>query len=171
MIEYIIDLKNKENMRLYYAIKDRFGEKIDNREEFIKDISNKISILTQKYSYIIIPESSCSFIEDIVKNTGKPYSIIHKRDKTTLFNIMHTLKLHKKEIESQTQRFLEMGDSFKINKLKSNQRKKYINYLFEHNNFHDKNAVIIDDSCFSGTTFEALKIATGVENAIFIFSK
>lgn len=171
MIKYIIDLKEKENLRKYYALKDRFEEKIDNREDFIKSISKQIEILTMGYDYIIIPESSSSFVEDVVKLTNKKYTILKKNSKDYLFEIMVNMNLQRKERESHIERFKDMGDLFKINKLKANQRKRYINYLFENLHLDNKKLIFIDDSCFTGTTFEAVKKSTNIEDAIFIFSK
>lgn len=171
MIKYIIDLKEKDNLRKYYALKDRFEEKIENRERFIIEVAEKIILLTNNYEHIVIPESSCSFVEDVVKLTNKKYTILKKNSKDYLFNILMNLNIQKKERESHIERFKDMGNSFKINKLKANQRKRYINDLFENVNFEDEKSIIIDDSCFTGTTFLAMKKSTNIEDAIFIFSK
>lgn len=65
-----------------------------------------------------------------------------------------------------------MGDSFKVNKLKANQRRKYKNIIFRNDIcLPPGKGFILDDSFFSGTTFEALKLSTGIEDGFFIFSK
>lgn len=173
MKEYIIDLKSKENMRLYYASKNKFGEELADRDLFIKDISDKLNKkLSGLYDHVLIPESSSDFIESIVKKTGIPYTIVHKNPMNFIIANIDKLNLQNKEKKSHLERIMEMEGIFKIHKLKANQRRKYTGLLFEKiDTDKDKNYVIVDDSYFSGTTYDSLKIATNIEDVVFIFSK
>lgn len=160
-------------MRLYYAVKERFGEHLNNRNDFIKKISEEVKeIVIGKFLHIIIPESSNNFIEDVVKETKIPYTIIKKNDKEYIINNIGTLKLQKKEKEAHLERICDMRNGFQINKLKANQRKKYTKLLFQKTVIESpENCIILDDSCFSSTTYNSLSYATGVIDALFIFSK
>lgn len=174
---FILDLKERENMHLYYAIKNRFDYKITeaNRAIFI----NNISIIIQKYcqnfhfEYIIIPESSQSFLEDTIKETKIPYYVLAKNSKTYILNNIDCLDLQKHERDNHIKRINEMGESFKINHLKANQRRKYSELLFDKRSIKNLSGrgLIIDDSYFSGITIIAMQKATCINDYLSIFAK
>lgn len=170
LIGSVYNLNSRDGMHLYYAVKERFGRKLDNREQFIKDTADKLKPLLIGYSNIVIPESSNDFIEEVIKNTGIRYVVIKKNSIDTIKNHVNSMNLQKKERETHLHRIEEMGSTFKINALKANQRKKYMNILFEKQDVKD-NSIIVDDSFFSGTTLTALELVTGCEDGICIFSK
>lgn len=174
MKTFIYDLKTRENMRLYYASKERFGEKLIDKSQFISDVSHKIRSLIQqeKYDFLVIPESSKDFIENIAKQIGIPYFVIKKNSVDFITNNIEDLKLQKAERSSHLVRIEAMDRTFKINILKANQRRKYKDLLFEKTPLsHLGKGIILDDSLFSGTTYEGLKGATGIEDYIMVFSK
>ena len=131
LIGSLYKLSSKESMHLYYAVKERFGRKLDDRENFIIDTANKLKPLISDYKHIIIPESSNDFIEEVIKHTGIKYTIIHKNNIEFIKSNIDFMSLQKKEKEAHSKRIDEMGDSFKINALKPNQRRKYFDILFK----------------------------------------
>lgn len=169
---YLFNLNSRENMRLYYACKERFGESLQNREEFIAEITKKIKNLIDNKTTILIPESSNDFIFKIASGLDKEIIIVKKNSKENIMEKIDNLNLQKKEKESHLQRILQMKGSFKINSLKANQRIKYQHLLFEKIEIKNpETSIILDDSCFSGTTKNALVESTGVNDFFFIFSK
>lgn len=160
-------------MHLYYSVKNRFGRTLTNRSEFIEKTSNMLKeALPSNIEHIVIPESSNSFIEEVVSLTGLKYSIIQKNNIEFIVSHIDELNLQKKEKLSHLSKIEKMGKNFKINELKANQRRKYLHLLFEKRDFLDiEKSIIVDDSFFSGTTYEALKFSTGISNFFFIFSK
>lgn len=174
---YFFDLKQKANMHLYYAVKNRFEHSIcaEQKELLIHQLANAISKFCNdnKYDNIVIPESSQPFIESIVNKTGIPYFVLEKNTKEYILSQIDTLSLQKKEKENHIMRINGMGESFKINHLKSNQRRKYFDLIFKNiqNDNINKKSLIIDDSYFSGITIIAIKKIFPVRNHLSIFAK
>lgn len=168
MIPY--DLTTRENMILYFSLKNKKGYSLDNREEIIKNISDELKEYTKDFECVIIPESSSDFLELVIKNLNKPYIKLRKNNIEYFKNLAPTLGLQKAELRSHLQRMEEMGETFKINMLKANQRVHYMKHLFKQT-YVPQNSVLVDDSNFSGTTFEALRYSTGISSYIPIFSK
>lgn len=170
---YIIDLKSKESMQLYYATKHRFDYNLTNRELFYNDLVWTLKEKISEFDFIVIPESSSDFIKNIAEMLNKTIYILKKNDKQYIEQQLHTLNLQKAELKSHQERISEMGNSFKINMLKANQRRKYKELLFNKiNNIPlNKKGVILDDSYFSGITIESMKSISNIEDVITIFSK
>ncbi len=124
-----------------------------------------------QYDYIVYPESSSDFIENIVLMTGVQAIKAYKNDIDVIKNITNSMNLQKMERASHLERIQNMGDTFKINALKATQRNKYEPYLFKPITIPVGKGIIIDDSLFSGTTFRALENVTGIKNWFAIFSK
>lgn len=121
------------------------------------------------FENIIIPESSNTFIKEVADGLGKNLILVKKTTKEDILKIIETLNFQKSEKESHLAKINEMNGSFKIKEMKANQRKRYEEFLFEKVNIPE-NSVILDDSCFSGTTFRALMHATQCKNCFAIFS-
>lgn len=121
------------------------------------------------FENIIIPESSNTFIKEVADGLGKNLILVKKTTKEDILKIIETLNFQKSEKESHLSKINEMNGSFKIKEMKANQRKRYEEFLFEKVNVPE-NSVILDDSCFSGTTFRALEYATQCKNCFAIFS-
>lgn len=85
MIRSMIDLKKKENMRIYYAFKGRFSETLpyETKERIENEaVEAVIKFFNDgEYDYIAIPESSSIFIEKIAYSTGLKYVKIVKLKK------------------------------------------------------------------------------------------
>lgn len=166
MIPY--DLKLRENMILYFSLKNKHGYSLQNRDEVLDRISSELDLGT--YDCIIIPQSTSDFLEQICVRQNKKYLILEKNCIEYFKELAGTLGLQRAELKSHLDRMNEMGDNFRINLLKATQRKRYIPYLFKTISAPE-NSILLDDSNFSGSTKEAMKISTGISNYISIFSK
>lgn len=170
-IHYLIDLKSKEAMNLYYGCKLRHGKTIPDRDGFINQVAGEIKAFTDAFDFIVFPQSSSDFIQRVAVAQGKPCITVEKNDVAFLLALVDGLGLQKAERASHVARIGEMGESFKINALKATQRDKYEPHLFKPVVVPEGRGLIIDDSCFSGTTVRALRAATGVHAFLAIFAK
>ncbi len=160
-------------MITYHKVKERFGQTIENRDEFIKEIATLVRefLKNNGYDFIVFPESSSDFIEQTVKMTGISFIKVFKNDISNIMEYANTMKLQKMERKSHLERIEGMGQKFKINALKATQRNKYEDCLFKKTNIPEGKGIIIDDSLFSGTTFRALQNITEIKDWLAIFSK
>lgn len=66
-MNFLYDLKSKENMHLYYAFKGRFDYAVEDKDQKIKLIQDSIKDLINIYDFIVYPESSSKFIEEVIE--------------------------------------------------------------------------------------------------------
>lgn len=121
------------------------------RNALISEISDILSkhITSSGYDYVIYPESSSSFIEEVLSQCKIKKYKIYKNTKEDIVAKIDTLKLQKKEKQSHLTHIAEMDETFKIRMLKLKQRKKYHPYLFKNKAVELKGkGFIFDDSCF-----------------------
>jgi hypothetical protein len=170
-VHHLIDLKSREAMHLYYGLKNRFEYTVENREEVIKTIADDIRSFILQYDFVVYPESSASFISDVLSQINIPQYQVVKNSIDNVRKFSNTLNLQKKERESHEERFALMGPKFKINQMKSTQRVKYENVIFDKIELPSGRGLVVDDSHFSGTTYRALVSVTGVDEFLAIFSK
>lgn len=171
---YLFDVSVKEHLDLYYGLKERTGYDLKNRDILVSEISGILRnhITLSGYDYVIYPESSSGFLEEILSLCKIRKYKITKNTKEDIVAKIDILKLQKKEKESHLKHIAEMDDTFKIRMLKINQRKKYHAYLFRNELLDLKGkGFILDDSCFSGTTFDALQLLYGKHDLFAIFAK
>lgn len=155
-------------MILYFSLKNKHGYSLPNRNEVLDKIVSELDL--SYYECIIIPESTSDFLEQICIRLKKKYIVLEKNDIEYFKELVKTLGLQRAELKSHIDRMDEMGDNFRINLLKAQQRKRYIPYLFK-TTLVPKNSVLLDDSNFTGCTKAAMRYSTGVYNYIPIFSK
>ncbi len=75
------------------------------------------------------------------------------------------------EIISMQRIFNDMGDDFQLKHINGNQRKRFVSILFQSAEAND-DALILDDSVFSGVTFQAMcHTVPNVRDKRMIFSK
>lgn len=168
---FFIDLKTKEGMHLYYGIKERFEYRLNDREQVISDIANFIKPFILGYENIYIPQSSSDFLIKLMEKIDVKFETIHKNKIENVIAFQEKLPLQKKEKKSHQERFKEMGSFFKINLMKANQRRYYHSVIFEDIPFKPGKNLVIDDSCFSGTTYQGIKEKLPKFDFISIFSK
>jgi hypothetical protein len=170
-VHHLIDLKSREAMHLYYGLKNRFEYTVENREEVVKTIADDIRDFVLQYDFVVYPESSASFISDVLYKIDIPTYQVVKNSIENVRVFSNTLNLQKKERESHEERFALMGPKFKINQMKSTQRVKYEAVIFDKLDLPKGRGLIVDDSHFSGTTYRALATVTGITDFLAIFSK
>ena len=172
--QYIFPLKDQENSRLYHYIKGR--NEIAPNEVWINNgiIPEVVSQIGPR-KVVIIPESSCNFIRTIADQVADQVVVVKKRAKSEVRELLSsTFSLQKGESARFDQSFGEMGESFRLNRIKGNQRWRFADIMFDWDNvpeFSTENAIILDDSLFSGYTAKFIKEKLGVGNTIVIFSK
>lgn len=170
-LHHLIDLKSRDAMHLYYGLKNRFEYKVENREEVVKAIADDIRVFILQYDFVVYPESSASFISDVLSHINIPQYQVVKNSIENVREYSRTLNLQKKERESHEERFALMGPKFKINQMKSTQRVKYEDVIFDKLELPSGRGLVVDDSHFSGTTYRALVSVTDVHEFLAIFSK
>lgn len=144
------------------------------QKAFTSEISDILSkhIIFSGYDYVIYPESSSAFLEEVLSQCKIEKHKILKNKKEEIVAKIDMLKLQKKEKQSHLKHIAEMDETFKIRMLKLNQRKRYYPYLFKNESVVLKGkGFILDDSCFSGTTFDALEFLYGKHDLFAIFAK
>lgn len=170
-IHHLIDLKSKESMHLYYGLKNRFEYVVEDREGTVKSIADGIRDFVLTYDYVVFPESSSTFLVDVLSQIDIQRIKVSKTSMEDIILYAGTLNLQKKESESHHERFGLMNGTFKINQMKSTQRKKYEAVIFNKIDLPVGKGLIVDDSHFSGTTYRALVNVTGLQDFLAIFSK
>lgn len=169
--KFLIDLKTHEGMILYYSLKERFEYRLDNRQEIINRIALSIEQYVKQYPFVIIPQSSSDLLERVLQSIDVQFIIVPKNNIETIKEFTSQLSLQKKERLAHLERILTMDNGFKINLMKANQRVKYEPVLFQKIDIPPGKGLILDDSCFSGTTFRALKHIAPNCDYLTIFSK
>lgn len=160
------DTDIEENVWLYFGLKNKHDAYLTNKEELLFDIQQTIESINFNANVVVCPQSSKdlnSWLSNIIarKNNSKIIEL-KKRSKDEIIELVKKQSWTKDEWSSQLSRFDVMGLEFEINKVKSNQRKKYIPYLFEPQYIDSTNNVmLVDDSIFSGTTVMACNSAIG----------
>lgn len=169
--KYFHHLALKDDMHIYYSFKERFEYRFENREKEIKVLAQKIKPCVADFDFIVYPQSSSNFLKMIVKDLDKLSVEIPKNTKEDVINYIKTLSLQKKELASHLERLEQMQESLKINGFKASQRDKYEAILFKRVDLPYGKGLILDDSCFSGTTMRALKTVIPDCEYMAIFSK
>lgn len=160
---------DKDSKRTYFAVKERYGEQLADRTAFISEVTARLKAPLLAFDTIVIPESSNDFIFRVASGLEKPVIVVYKSTKEQILEKVDTLPLQKMEKESHLKRINEMKNGFIIRDMKANQRVLYESFLFQRTTVPE-NSVLLDDSCFSGTTFRALEKATSCKNCFAIFS-
>lgn len=170
-MSYLVDLKSRDGMHLYYGCKLRHGKVLSDRNAFIGYVTNEIKAFVAQFDFVVYPESSSDFLARVVSELGKPAVVVMKNGPEYMLSLHDGMNLQKGERASHVSRISEMGNAFKINALKASQRDKYEPHLFMSTQVPVGRGLIIDDSCFSGTTLRAMRLASGVQDFLAIFSK
>lgn len=109
------------------------------------------------YDTIIIPQSSNMFLEKVAMQIGKKVIVVKKNSIDTIVASLESQQFMKAEKQKLHDSIAAMGDTFKINAVAGNQRKRFVQCLFEDINEElVGNVLVFDDSVFSGYTLQAL---------------
>ncbi len=154
---------NHASLPLYFALKCKHGYALANREAFVDAVRAVVAEVAQNYSQVVYPQSRVPFLSDLVAQLPNAVELA-KRSKTDIIELaQESARWSKLERQSQARAWAEMGDTFTINLIKSNQRKHYVPYLFEPIDVPPGNRVLLlDDFIMSGNTIAAGKAALGL---------
>ncbi|AUS02919.1 hypothetical protein NVP2275O_338 [Vibrio phage 2.275.O._10N.286.54.E11] len=166
---YFFDTKERENLELYFALKGKNDLTLNEtaKTALIQSLASDIG----KFDFVYFPESSNPFIKEIASLCGAPVEI-PKNSKDFIKQHIFDMFLMRDEKKAFNEAFDEMGDSFQMHLMKSNQRWRTEKILFQDVAQHEGRIALLDDSVFSGYTLKAAydKVPEFVEK-ICIFSK
>lgn len=171
--KYLFSTKDRNQIEKYFKMKKKYEYKFDEQEEkeFIDDVVKTIGT----YDIVIHPQTSGYLLNDIAKRIGSKVIEIKKNNKSFIREKLLEQNFMKLEKETLLNTIDKMDSDFKINLIKGNQRKRFINILFkdlDQDIEENKSILLLDDSIFSGETFLAMcdkiKIKT---DKIVLFSK
>lgn len=177
MILKLKDTKNKEILNEYFKFKEKYEYKftLEELNNFLEEISKKIlkANNNNKYNTVFIPETENKNLIKLAKMLTDNVVIIYKKNKEEVIKELEKQNFQKKEKESLL-KSLEKMKVIKMAEIKGNQRKRFIDILFNEveKNTKFENSLLLDDSAFSGFTYKALKNKIPkVTKEIVIFSK
>jgi hypothetical protein len=148
---------------LYFALKQKHDYQLENRDAFVSGIRKVVATLAAAHDCVVYPESRFPFLKDIT--TGLSNCVeLRKRSKLEICQkALASAKWNREARRSQETSWTEMGESFTINKIKSNQRKHYVPYLFERASLPTTaNVLLLDDFIMSGNTLAAMRAAVSI---------
>lgn len=158
-------------MHTYYSFKERFEYRFEDRDKEIALLASKVQPILAEFDFIAYPQSSSNFLKKLVEYLKVQSIEILKTPFTEIVDYIKSLPLQKKEKQSHLERLEQMGVAVKINGFKASQRDKYIPILFKRVELPADKGLILDDSCFSGTTMKALKSVAPECEYLAIFAK
>lgn len=153
--EFIFFEANALSLPIYFALKSKHDYVLTNRDEFEAYLQDQIKKLSIHFDTIIIPESRHSFLTNIcsyIENIG----VLSKNSKEHICeNFLKSQKWSKDEIKSAQAHWRDMPGGFEINKIKSNKRQFYEQFLFEKKRVEGR-VLLLDDFKRSGSTMRAM---------------
>lgn len=170
--KFLFDTRNRAALNTYHALKRSHGHKLSERMEN-NLIRGALEVLKDEcYDNVFYPESSRSeFLYQLAKQFGVPTKL-QKRSKYDIYRSLIQQDLMKDERISLDKAMDTMGNTFKINEIKGNQRWRFKEIMFESPMIvpSDRN-LIIDDAAFSGSTIEAMLHHVPDADVFTLFSK
>jgi hypothetical protein len=163
-VNFLIDASGT-NLPIYFALKGKHDYKMLGEEQFIADVKAVVEQFASQFDLVVFPESRYPFLREITKDLGNVIEL-KKRAKEEICQIVKTEQGWKKlDLVSAEKSWSEMGDTFTINKIKSNKRKAYIPYLFQKIEVAPGTKVLLlDDFVMSGNTIKAMESALGIQD-------
>lgn len=151
------------SLPLYFALKGKHGYALANREEFVTAVRAVVTLAALDYDLVAYPQSRFPFLSDLVAQLPNTVELV-KRSKSDIVELAQaSARWNKLERQSQARAWAEMGYTFTINLVKSNQRKHYVPYLFEPVEVPTGwRVLLLDDFIMSGNTIAAGKAALGL---------
>lgn len=122
------------------------------------------------FEYIILPETSNQRLLQLCENFHT--IVLKKRTIPEILPLLNHQHFQKKEKEKLLNTLNQMN-TLKIAQLAGNQRPRFIPLLFHPITPPNQPFILLDDSAFSGTTLQAMHIATQHQalNAFTLFAK
>lgn len=144
------------SLPLYFSLKGKHDYALANPAPFIAAVHAQVVEVAADYDVVAFPESRFPFLRLVTAGVGHAVEM-RKRDKADI--CARALAGHtwsKLERLSQERAWEQMGESFTINLIKSNQRRHYMPHLFQDLEVDAGARVLLDDFIMSGTTLQAL---------------
>ena len=157
-VNFLLDA-SFSSLPLYFALKQKHDYYLANKDIFIADVKSHVEAFAKDFDLIIYPESRFPFVKEIVGDL--PAIELRKRNKAEIIDaVVMNAKWCKQEYMSAKAQWQEMGETFTINKIKSNKRHLYVPHLFQAVNVpSDSKILLLDDFVMSGNTIKAMAAA------------
>lgn len=171
------DITSKDSLIEYFKFKEKhdYSFSPDELNKFLINLSSYILNINgyKKFNTVFIPETDNLNLIKLSSLVSEKTIIIKKNRKDYIISKLNEQSYQKKEKESLFQS-LENMQTIKMANIKGNQRKRFIDILFEKvdSDISMDNSLLLDDSYFSGLTYKALKrkIPNTTKNVV-LFSK
>lgn len=153
------------SLPLYFAVKGKHNYGLANEVEFVTAVRTAVEQVAAGFDLVVYPESRYPFLRQVT--AGLPHAReLKKRAKDDICaRTMASRKWSKLERLSQERAWAEMGESFTINKVKSNQRRHYAPHIFEALDVAGiERILLLDDFIMSGNTLAAMAASLGVSD-------
>lgn len=160
---YLYSTKDRDVLENYFKLKDKYDHSLT--ESDYLSLEKSVKEAFGQYDVVIHPETTGKHLNRLAKALGQNVVCVTKNDKETIKNLLLEQKMMKAERQSLIQCIDEMNDSFQINKIKGNQRKRFRNILFkkvELSSYDGLKVLLLDDSVFSGETLLSLKLSLDI---------
>lgn len=143
------------SLPIYFALKNKHGYVLTNRDEFEAYLQEQIKTLSMQFDKLVIPESRHSFLTNICSHVENVV-VLRKNSKEHICDqFLGAQKWSKDEIKSAQSQWRDMPGGFEINKIKSNKRQFYEPFLFEKKRVEGR-VLLLDDFKRSGSTMRAM---------------
>lgn len=155
----LFDLKDKYYLELYFKFKNKYDYKFTKTEKilFQQMVLDKLNSDSnwENTKNLIIPETENINLIELAQLSGKKIFTLHKENKENMKSIIEKQPMMKSEKEKIFKTLDEMNN-VKIAGIAGNQRKRFVNCLFQKFVFFEtEKTSFFDDSIFSGYTFLA----------------
>ena len=133
MVFKLKDIKNKDMLNQYFKFKEKYDYKFSQSELelFLEEVSKKILSINENIPFqtVFIPETGNKNLIKLAKLLTKNVIIVNKKSKNEIIQKLNQQKFQKKEKESLMDS-LEKMSTIKMADIKGNQRKRFIDILF-----------------------------------------
>jgi hypothetical protein len=159
---------------LYFSMKGKHHYQLANEGAFLQAVAAAVREEAQHWDALVFPQSRYPFLRKVLEGLGNAVEL-KKRNKTDIcLQTLGAAGWNREARQSQERAWLDMGDVFALNQIKSNQRKHYVPHLFEPVEFSPgTRLLLLDDFIVSGTTIAAMRAAVGCDakDVLGIFSQ
>lgn len=174
---YLLDTKNRVNLETYFKFKNKNDYLFTPEQayEFEENIYNHLIEHIEPQVLIVYPQTSNILFLNLVDKFKNNKQQLSKNTPEQILHILNEQQMMKAEKEKLF-KTLESHNTVKMAHIAGNQRKRFINCLFQPICI-SSNAVFLDDSVFSGHTLAAAHQAIQLDSqkhtikSIALFSK
>lgn len=174
---YLLDTKNKSHLETYFKFKNKndYFFTPAQAQEFEENVYNTLIEHIDSKTLIIYPQTNNQLFLNLIDKFDNNKQQLLKNTPQQILNILSEQQMMKAEKEKLF-KTIESHSTVKMANIAGNQRKRFINCLFQHICIK-ANAVFLDDSVFSGYTLAAAYQAIQLDSqqhtlkSIALFSK